>query len=76
MTKAEVFGSSRTDGNSQNGQTSAQVVARIRTMITRGDLHPGDRLPAERELSKQLGISRPSLRAGIRTLVALGVLQS
>jgi GntR family transcriptional regulator, transcriptional repressor for pyruvate dehydrogenase complex len=59
-----------------NGQTSEQVVARIRTMIAEGVLHPGDRLPAERELSKQLGISRPSLRAGIRTLVAMGVLQA
>lgn len=59
-----------------NGQTSEQVVSRIHGMIARGELHPGDRLPAERELSKQLGISRPSLRAGIRTLVTMGVLHS
>jgi GntR family transcriptional regulator, transcriptional repressor for pyruvate dehydrogenase complex len=59
-----------------NGQTAEQVVARIRAMIARGDLHPGDRLPAERDLAKQLGISRPSLRAGLRTLVAMGVLHS
>lgn len=59
-----------------SGPTAEHVVARIRTMITRGDLRPGDRLPAERELSKQLGISRPSLRAGIRTLVTMGVLQA
>jgi GntR family transcriptional regulator, transcriptional repressor for pyruvate dehydrogenase complex len=62
--------------NKTNGQTSEHVVARIRAMIARGDLHPGDRLPAERDLAKQLGISRPSLRAGLRSLVALGVLLS
>jgi len=58
------------------GPTAEQVVARIRGLIAHGDLHPGDRLPAERDLAKQLGISRPSLRAGLRTLVALGVLHS
>lgn len=59
-----------------SGPTAEHVVARIRGLIAHGDLHPGDRLPAERDLAKQLGISRPSLRAGLRTLVALGVLHS
>src|SRR2546427_11702680 len=45
-------------------------------MIHRGDLRSGDRLPAERELAKLLGVSRPTLRAGIGSLAALGVLQS
>ncbi|PYS36025.1 MAG: FadR family transcriptional regulator [Acidobacteria bacterium] len=45
-------------------------------MVHRGDLRPGDRLPAERELAKLLGVSRPTLRAGIGSLAALGVLQS
>src|SRR5262249_48033922 len=58
--------------NKTNGQTSEQVVARIRALIAHGDLRPGDRLPAERDLAKQLGISRPSLRAGLRSLVAMG----
>ncbi len=59
-----------------DGPTAEHVVARIHGMIARGELHPGDRLPAERELCKQLGISRPSLRAGIRMLVTMGVLHS
>lgn len=45
-------------------------------MIQHGELRPGDRLPAERQLAKRLGISRPSLRAGLRSLQAMGVLRS
>ena len=44
-------------------------------MIHRGELRPGDRLPPERDLAKQLGVSRPTLRAGISSLAAVGVLQ-
>jgi len=61
---------------SRNGPTAEQVVEQIRALITSGQLHPGDRLPAERELAKQLGISRPSIRAGLRMLVARGVLKA
>jgi GntR family transcriptional repressor for pyruvate dehydrogenase complex len=45
-------------------------------MIQHGELRPGDRLPPERDLAKTLGVSRPTLRAGIRSLAAVGVLQS
>jgi GntR family transcriptional repressor for pyruvate dehydrogenase complex len=58
------------------GTTSEEVVLRLREMITRGDLKSGDRLPPERDLAKLLGVSRPTLRAGIRSLAAVGVLQS
>jgi GntR family transcriptional regulator, transcriptional repressor for pyruvate dehydrogenase complex len=51
------------------------VVAHVRGMLDRGELRPGDRLPAERELSRQLGVSRPSLRAGLRSLAVMGVVQ-
>ncbi|MEO6391614.1 MAG: FadR/GntR family transcriptional regulator, partial [Pyrinomonadaceae bacterium] len=50
--------------------------SQLREMIHRGDLRPGDRLPPERDLAKLLGVSRPTLRAGIRSLSAVGVLQS
>lgn len=61
---------------SRIGPTAEQVVEQIRALITSGQLHPGARLPAERELAKQLGISRPSIRAGLRMLVARGVLRA
>lgn len=60
----------------RSGQTTEQVVARVYELIKRENLEPGDRLPPERELSKQLGISRPSLRAGLSSLISMGVLQS
>ncbi|MCX6551147.1 MAG: FadR/GntR family transcriptional regulator [Acidobacteria bacterium] len=51
------------------------VVSHVRGMLDRGELRPGDRLPAERELARQLGVSRPSLRAGLRSLSVMGVVQ-
>ena len=60
----------------RRGTTSEEVVSRLREMIHRGDLRPGDRLPPERDLAKLLGVSRPTLRAGIRSLSAVGVLLS
>lgn len=60
----------------RSGQTTEHVVARVYELIKREDLKPGNRLPPERELSKQLGISRPSLRAGLSSLISMGVLQS
>jgi GntR family transcriptional repressor for pyruvate dehydrogenase complex len=53
-----------------------QVVIQVREMIRAGTLRPGDRLPSEREFAKRLGISRASLRAGLRFLSAIGVLTS
>lgn len=60
----------------RSGPTAEQVVDQIRDLIASGELRPGDRLPAERELARQLGISRPSLRAGLRMLVAMGLLRA
>src|ERR1041384_2610462 len=60
----------------KSGTSSEEVVLNLREMIQRGELRPGDRLPPERDLAKLLGVSRPTLRAGIRSLAAVGVLQS
>jgi GntR family transcriptional repressor for pyruvate dehydrogenase complex len=56
--------------------SAAAVVAHIRQLIDGGALGPGARLPAERELARQVGVSRPTVRAGLRTLAALGVVRS
>lgn len=58
------------------GETTEHVVSEIRDLIERGELRPGDRLPSERALADQLGISRPSVRTGLRILSAMGLLQS
>jgi GntR family transcriptional repressor for pyruvate dehydrogenase complex len=56
--------------------STEQVITYVRDLIARGDLHPGDRLPAERDLSVRLGVSRPTIRAGLRALAAMGVVKS
>jgi GntR family transcriptional repressor for pyruvate dehydrogenase complex len=58
------------------GDSAAAVVAHIRQLIDRGALGPGARLPAERDLARLVGVSRPTVRAGLRTLAALGVVRS
>lgn len=60
----------------KNGTTVEEVVTRLRDMIHGGELSSGDRLPPERDLAKLLGVSRPTLRAGIRSLATVGILQS
>lgn len=52
------------------------VIEGIKGMIARGELGPGSRLPVEKELASQIGVSRGSLREGVRALAALGVLES
>lgn len=52
------------------------IVNQLETMILEGTLRPGERLPAERALAEQFGVSRPSLREAIQKLVAKGLLVS
>src|SRR4051794_6737337 len=65
-----------TSANPPGSDSAATVVAHVRTLINRGTLGPGARLPAERQLARQVGVSRPTVRAGLRTLAALGVVRS
>jgi GntR family transcriptional repressor for pyruvate dehydrogenase complex len=53
-----------------------RVVRHIETLIQSGQVKPGDRLPAERELARHIQVSRPSVRAGLRSLAAVGVVES
>jgi DNA-binding FadR family transcriptional regulator len=56
--------------------TFEETVERLGTAIRLGILAPGTRLPSERELAEQLGISRSTLRQAITTLVQSGHLES
>jgi GntR family transcriptional repressor for pyruvate dehydrogenase complex len=58
------------------GVAAELVVRHVRELIEGGALGPGDRLPPERELALHVGVSRPSVRAGLRALAAMGVVQS
>lgn len=55
---------------------SDAVASTLERRILEGSLKPGDRLPAERELALELGVSRPSLREAIQKLASKGMLQS
>lgn len=53
-----------------------RVVDEIEGMIISGQLTPGDKLPPERELAEQLGVSRTVVRGAIHILFAKGMLDS
>ena len=46
----------------------------LATIVARG-LQPGDRLPSERELGEQFGVSRTVIREAVRALAAKGVIE-
>lgn len=59
-----------------HGSTADEAVRQIEFLLLDGVLSSGDRLPAERELSEQLAISRPVLRAALKELEARGLIES
>ncbi len=63
-------------GSSGRETLSDKVAAKILRQIVSGELAPGARLPAERRLSEDMGVSRVSVRAGLQKLKAQGLLQS
>lgn len=55
---------------------ASDAVSHIQRLVQRGDLGPGERLPPERELARELGVSRSTLREAIRALVVMNILVS
>ena len=51
-----------------------EIVEQLKDMIARGELKPGEKLPAEREMAESLGVSRASVREALTALEALGIL--
>jgi GntR family transcriptional regulator, transcriptional repressor for pyruvate dehydrogenase complex len=56
------------------GMAADVVIGHIRALVARGELSPGARLPPERELVREIGVSRTSVRAGLQALAAKGLL--
>lgn len=52
---------------------SEQIAKHVAGEISAGHFGVGDRLPSERDLAQQLGVSRPLVREGYRILESLGV---
>ena len=59
-----------------DGSRAAQVISNVKQMIATGELRAGDKLPIEKALAVKWGVSRGSLREGVRALAALGVLET
>ena len=55
------------------GKSSDDVVNQIVKNIQNGTFQPGDALPTERRLAEMLGVSRPVVREGLKSLKLLGV---
>ena len=55
------------------GSIVQEIVSRVKTILLRGDLRRGDRLPSEAELAERLSVSRSGVREAIKTLVAQGL---
>jgi DNA-binding transcriptional regulator YhcF (GntR family) len=60
----------------REGNAFEETVERLLTVIKLGLVGPGERLPAERELAGQLGISRLTLREAIGELQQAGYVKS
>jgi DNA-binding FadR family transcriptional regulator len=50
------------------GRISETIVEQIRQLMHQGQLRPGDRLPAERDLCERFGVSRVTVREALRML--------
>ena len=50
------------------------IAAELEKRMLEGSLKPGDRLPAERTLALDMGVSRPCLREAMQKLVSKGLL--
>jgi GntR family transcriptional regulator, transcriptional repressor for pyruvate dehydrogenase complex len=60
----------------QRPSASERVAERLRTLISSGNIAPGDKLPSENELSKALHVSRPVVREALRGLAMMGIVES
>jgi GntR family transcriptional regulator, transcriptional repressor for pyruvate dehydrogenase complex len=54
---------------------SAEVTRRLLDYLLSGAVHPGDKIPSERQLAESLGVHRPAVREAIRALSFLGLLE-
>lgn len=52
-----------------------QMVAHIEGRIISGDLQPGDRLPNERDMAGQFGVSRTVVREAMKAMVRMGLVE-
>lgn len=59
----------------KTNKVSQNIVNQIRKAIFEGILKPGDKLPSDKELIDNFGVSKGSLREALRSLEVLGLLE-
>src|SRR3977135_2806208 len=55
-------------------RVTATLIAKIKELISRGEIAPGSKFPPERELAKEFHVNRASLRQALKVLEIMGVL--
>lgn len=53
-----------------------QIVQQIEESILKGNLKPGDQLPAERDLAQRFGVSRTAVREAVKALREKGLVEA
>ncbi|MGA7631293.1 MAG: FadR/GntR family transcriptional regulator [Terriglobales bacterium] len=53
-----------------------QIVQQVEDSILKGQLKPGDQLPAERDLAQRFGVSRTAVREAVKTLREKGLVEA
>ncbi|MCR8940764.1 FadR/GntR family transcriptional regulator [Streptomyces bacillaris] len=53
----------------------SEVAKRLLDHLSAGDIRPGTRLPAERQLAEALGVARSSVRGALSALDVLGIIE-
>ena len=53
-----------------------QIVQQVEDSILKGQLNPGDQLPAERDLALSFGVSRTAVREAVKTLREKGLVEA
>lgn len=53
---------------------SDEVFDRLKSLISSGELQPGDAMPSERDLMEQFGVGRPAIREAMQQLSNMGLL--
>ena len=53
-----------------------QIVQQVEGSILKGQLKPGDQLPAERDLAQRFGVSRTAVREAVKTLREKGLVEA
>ncbi len=60
-------------GSVNQGSTVSEVAERLLAHFTSGEIAPGTRLPAERQLASSLGVGRSAVREALAALEILGI---